>query len=192
MTHNWRMHALALVLLAAAVVAVAPGASASHGPASGIITINSHYDDDGALITPHTCSTATPGLCQFTYASMPKWTGTFTGTSSNHAYGSFDPMTQEVHGVVWEYFPEVTVAGCGKGTMMWRGEIEMTPGEQDPTTGGMVGHGTWTYVAGSGTGDLTKIVSGTFTSDHVVFKPPFMENHDDAVGTLICRNRSAR
>lgn len=177
-------------LLAFGSVAAAPAVVA--GPpadrsVSRTIAIKTRFDDQGGFISPHTCSTDTPGLCQFTFTSSPAWTGTFTGRSLNRAYGSFNPLTQEVHGVIWEYFPEVTVAGCGTGTMMWRGEIRMTPGNQDPTTGGIVMDGTWEYVQGSGTGGLANIESGIFTSEDMVFRLPFMENHEDAVGSLVCK-----
>lgn len=183
---------LVLALAFTAVVAASPGALAGERWVSRSIAINSHFDDQGGLITPHTCSTDTPGLCQFTFSSAPVWTGTFTGTSLNRAYGTFNPLTQEVHGVIWEYFPEVTVEGCGTGTMMWRGEIVMKPGDQDPTTGGIVMQGTWKYVRGSGTGALANIASGIFHMQDGVFKPPFMENHEDAVGSLVCKTRRAR
>jgi hypothetical protein len=177
--------AVALLLIVAAV----PGARADGHPAYRTVAIDTHYDDQGSVILPHTCSVSIPGLCEFTFSSKPRWTGTFTGTSINHAYGSFNPLTQSVEGEIWEYFPEVAVAGCGAGTMMWHAVFEMTPGEQDPTTGGVVGHGTWSYVRGSGTGGLAAIRSGLFTAEHVSFQLPFMENHDKAVGSMVCRPR---
>jgi len=179
----------ALVALAAAapIAQADDDATATHS-----IAFQAHYDDDGGLATPHTCTTATPGFCQLRYESFPKWSGAFVGTSRATAYGSFDPVTQELHGVVWEYFPQVTVAGCGTGTMMWRGAITIRAREQDPTTGGVIGGGTWTYVRGSGTGDLAGIRSGRFDSKHVVFKLPFMENHDNALGSLVCKSPTGR
>lgn len=188
-----RTLSIAVALLVAGLAA-APSATASRKPWGGArtIAIQSHFDDQGGLITPHSCSTDTPGLCQFTFSSKPTWSGTFTGTSINHSYGTFNPLTQEVHGEIWEYFPEVTVDGCGTGTMVWRGEIVMKPGEQDPTRGGIVMQGTWEYVKGSGTGGLANIESGTFTMKDGVFKPPFMENHEDAVGSLVCGSGAGR
>ncbi|MDP9182414.1 MAG: hypothetical protein M3P04_06510 [Actinomycetota bacterium] len=177
-----------ILCVSAALVVLAAGAPLANAtsPGTRTIAIKAHYDDNGALATPHTCSLTIPGFCQLRYGSFPKWSGTFVGTGSNDAYGSVDPMTQELHAIIWEYFPQVTVAGCGSGTMMWRGEATFTRAEQDPTTGGVVGHATWTYVKGSGTGDLARIKSGHFSSKHIVFKLPFFENHDDGIGSLVC------
>lgn len=185
-----RVPALALALLA--LVTAAPHAGAADRAVARTIAIDTRFDDEGGMTSLHTCSVDIPGLCQLTFSSAPVWTGTFTGTSLNRAYASYDPLTQELHAVVWEYFPEVTVAGCGTGTMMWRGEIVMTSEDQDPTAGGIVLDGTWNYVRGSGTGDLANITSGTFNSKDTVFTLPFWENHDDATGSLVCRTRRAR
>jgi hypothetical protein len=136
---------------------------------------------------PQSCGVDQPGVCTFTFSGEAKWTGSFVGTSEYHAYIRFNPRTQTLESTdIWEHFVAVDVPGCGRGSMMWHGSGGATAAEQDPSTGKVSGHGTYTHVHGTGTGDLATVDRGSFETSGMRFQPPWMENHGDANGTIVC------
>lgn len=182
---------LMLIALGTSSPATAAGkkkTSAKKTSATRTITFQAHYDDIGGVLMPQACGVSQPGLCTVALRGQVKWTGGLVGVSEYQAYAHFNPTTMAFEtDNVWENFVSVTVPGCGTGSMMWHGHVEVTAGEQDPTTLALIGHGTWNYVPGTGTGGLAKMVRGTFDAKQIRFQPPFMENHGDVTGTLVCR-----
>jgi hypothetical protein len=145
-------------------------------------------DDIGFVTYPQSCGVNQAGFCNVTSSGETQWSGDFEGASLYHQVGHFDPQSMSYRARSWDRFVSVTVAGCGTGTMTWYGVGVASAEEQDPTTGKLIGHGTWEYVPGSGTGDLANVVSGTMTFDHIEFAPGTWENHEEVTGTIVCRS----
>jgi len=143
-------------LCAALVLATVASMSIAHAEGQKTIQIRAHFDDRGATPMPQSCWIDHEGVCTFVLTGSAHWSGTFAGNSDYRIYGHFDPTTMSVvTDDIWEHFTTVSVQGCGRGSMLWHGELTVTPQEQDPTTGQMRGHGTWTFEKGTGTGALS-------------------------------------
>lgn len=185
---------ISLALLVALTLVVIPRADARRArpPASEgrikTLTFHAHIDDIGFLVYPQSCSIGQSGICAFTTTGEAEWTGDFDGTSVYRQTGHFDPATRAYQAKVWEKFESVKVAGCGTGSMMWRGTGTVTAEEQDPLSGKLIGHGKWNHVPGTGTGDLAGVVAGSITLDRIEFTPGTWENHADVTGTIVCRS----
>jgi hypothetical protein len=101
------------------------------------------------------CDPTDPTRCAGTYRSIRTFTGDLTGTA--YLAGSAVLLADGTYQgqAVAQFTGEV--AGCGQGTL-----IMLEVGVLDPATGANAG--TWTIVAGRGTGDLTA-TSGAGTAD---------------------------
>jgi hypothetical protein len=101
------------------------------------------------------CDPTDPARCAGTYRVIRTFTGDLTGTAyvagSAVLMGDRTYQGQDVAQFTGE------VAGCGKGTL-----IMLEAGVPDPATG--TSAGTWTIVAGRGTGDLAQ-TSGAGSAD---------------------------
>jgi hypothetical protein len=98
------------------------------------------------------CDPTTPSRCIFSFQNVKTYTGELTGTS----YGSGTAALGSdglYHAVVVERFTG-TVSGCGEGTFITR-----VADDFDLATGKATG--SWTIVAGSGTGDLQHASGGS-------------------------------
>lgn len=177
---------LGLTSVLALLLTTAPHASAATRPAR-TVHIDATFNDNGGTVYPRSCSLDQPGLCSFMITGEASWSGDIQGWSIYRAFGYFDPATGSVQSEnLWEHFVEAHVNGCGDGTMMWHSNFSITPQEQDPTSGQIVGSGTWIYVRGSGTGDLDGMVAGSLEVKGTRFAPPFFINHGEAHGTIQC------
>ena len=112
------------------------------------------------------CDPTTPTRCVGTFETVRTYTGDFRGTS--YVVGSAAKLPDGTYqGQDVAQFSG-TIAGCGTGTV-----IMLEVGVLDPATGAQ--RGTWTIIAGQGTGDLAR-VNGSGASDD-----------NQASGTLRCQ-----
>jgi Protein of unknown function (DUF3224) len=97
------------------------------------------------------CDPTDPARCAGTFRSIRTFTGDLTGTA--YVAGSAVLMSDGTYQgqAVVQFTGEV--AGCGQGTL-----IMLEEGVLDPATG--AAPGTWTIVAGRGTGDLAATSGG--------------------------------
>jgi hypothetical protein len=115
------------------------------------------------------CDPTDPTRCAGTFRSIRTFTGDLAGTA--YVVGSATLLGDGTYqGQALAQFTG-EVEGCGQGTLLM-----LETGVLDPATGG--GHGTWTIVAGQGTGDLAN-TSGSGTAD--------ASAAPDTVGTIRCR-----
>jgi hypothetical protein len=181
---------ISAALLGGLLLATVPNAQALPPEDKGglkTIHFTTVEDDIGFMTYPQSCGVNQAGFCSITSSGQTDWSGDFEGSSLYHQTGHFDAQSTSYRAESWDWFVSVTVAGCGTGNMIWEGVGVASAQEQDPTTGKVIGHGTWNYVPGSGTGDLANVVSGTMTFDHIEFAPGTWENHEKVTGTIVCR-----
>ena len=158
-------HLLGVLTVAVFVTSTAAAARADGGGASGARPVA--FGSTFRVVGGHApCDPTTPTRCVGTFETVRTYTGDFTGTS--YVVGSAAKLPDGTYqGQDVAQFSG-TIAGCGTGTV-----IMLEVGVLDPATGGQ--RGTWTIIAGQGTGDLAR-VAGSGTSDD-----------NKASGTLRCQ-----
>ena len=184
------MHTRAVVMGLAAVAGVAAITIGTLAPASGNEGETVHFQ----VVSPvnesnfGTSFTTVGGNCGYPPITSPcislaqgaepspgayndTLKGDFKGTGQHVTEGvlsttnlfTLSPLSLDIPFVTREALSPLTVRGCGTGTLVMQGEGNLNSGS-----------GTWTIVAGSGTGDLTGIVGGgTFSGSN---PPPLIGN----------------
>src|SRR5690242_9876079 len=134
---------------------------------------------------PQSCGVAQPGLCTFTGSGLVRWTGAVAGWSEYRSYAHYDPASGSVLAEIWERFVTARVGGCGLGSFLTHGSAVVEPRDQDPMKGGIRFHATWSFVDGTGTGELAHVTSGRFSTDGA-FELATFANHGTIKGYLTC------
>ena len=187
--------ATAALLLLGAGVSSADPANRPH-PGKGEIktlAVDAHYTEPAGSWDGAECS----GLSTASPSCGARLTGyaTFTGTLYGKEY--YDLVSRKVTpdgqiGFDGAGYFTGGVQGCGKGsyTLDMAGSVEM--GKYDPVTTSTPASNEWRYRPGSGTGELTNLVSGSGVNHFTVYwsgavgvAPVFGEG--DFTGTIRCR-----
>lgn len=179
---NFSLSALALVL---AIVTTGTAQARSRHDDPEVRAVDIQFTDPGLLtgVQNVRCGSQQPGVCELEFRGHSTVTGTMTG---------FTDYTMWAHGNTdgsKSYYTLETftgaVDGCGRGTFGFvteDGVVGATPSATDPLGNDI--HATWTVVPDSGTGDLTRLVSGGGEQHGVTY--PDTSTHGQMTGTITC------
>lgn len=184
--------AVAAMLAVGFVAGIAPAQAKSQ---TTTIQVNTHYTEPAGSWDGAQCS----GLATFTPTCGARNVGhaTFTGTMWGDEYYDLTGMdpTALPGRITYEGVGYITggVEGCGTGTFIidnTEGYIDMN--QYHPLTDSAPGFNRWTLRPGSGTGELTNLVSGSGVNNWT-FHPSGaaginpLEGEGDFTGTITCR-----
>lgn len=187
-----------VLIITAAVIGLAGGGVAqARPPKTRTIDVHTHYtepegDWDGAQCLG--LATVTPECRAHNVG-----TATFTGTMWGDDYYDLTTSTssQSPGHITYEGPNYITggVEGCGTGSYIiddYKGDIDMT--KYDPLTNSAPGYNTWRLRPGSGTGELTNLVSGEGVNHWRYYfggrnGDPEKFGEGDFTGTITCRLR---
>lgn len=157
------------------------------------IQVHSHYTEPSGSVDGAQCRglVALKPDCQLRYVGTATFTGTMWGDEYYDLTGWVTPGGQ----ITYEGYASITggVEGCGTGSYIidgYEGSTDMT--RYDPVTHGAPGYVKWRLRPGSGTGQLTNLVSG---EGEVHWTDYFVEHNGDTnkagegdvTGTITCR-----
>ena len=184
--------------IAATAALVAVALIAGTGPAQAksrtkTIEVHTHYTEPAAYDYGVQCAgvlTLAPACVAHVYGTAT-FTGTMWGDVSYDNYGSATPdgkLTYEGPDYI-----DGGVIGCGTGTYIiedTKGYVDMS--QFDPLTNSAPAHNEWHLRAGSGTGELTNLVSGSGENhwrEYFVGKDgdSTKAGEGDFTGTITCR-----
>ena len=186
--------------IATAAALLAVGLIVGIGPAQAktrtkTIDVHSHYTEPAGSVDGAQCR----GLATFTPDCGIRETGysTFTGTmwgDEHYDLTGADPSALPDGKITYEGAAYITggVEGCGTGTYILDntdGYIDMT--KYDPITDSAPGYNKWHLRPGSGTGELTNLVSGEGVNNWTIHLAGTvgvtpMEGEGDFTGTITC------
>lgn len=184
----------AALLLLSAGVAWADPAKRPH-PGKGeikTVAVNAHYTEPAGSWDGAACSGLSTGspTCRARNAGYATFTGTLYGEEYYDLEGT---VTTDRH-ITYEGPAYVTggVQGCGKGSYI----LEITNGyidmkKYDPVTNSAPGFNEWSYRPGSGTGELTNLISGSGVNHWTIYWSGAagvtpVEGEGDFTGTIRC------
>jgi len=187
---------LRVTLIAAAVISLAgSGAAQAHSPQLSTVTVHTHYTEPDGTYDGAQCGGlgALKPECHVHYLGRATFTGTMYGDVS---FDLTTPTASQSPGhITYEGPDNITggVVGCGTGSYVIvdsNGDIDMT--KYDPITNSAPGYNTWKLRPGSGTGELTNLLSGEGENhwrEYFSGKPgaPDTYGEGDFTGTITCR-----
>jgi hypothetical protein len=158
------------------------------------VDVRSHYTEPAGSWDGAQCW----GLATFIPECHARNVGhaTFTGTMRGDQYYELHGTVTPDGKITYEgpaYFTGGTIEGCGTGTFILdetKGYVDMS--EYDPITDSAPGFNEWQLRPGSGTGELTNLVSGSGVNNWT-FHPAGaagitqLEGEGDFTGTITCQ-----
>ena len=185
----------AVLLVSALIVGIGP---AEARPRAKTIEVHSHYTEPAGSEAGATClggATSTPE-CRVLFGGEATVTGTMWGHEAYDLSGG-DPSALPAGKITFEgtMYMNGGVEGCGTGTYILEGtegEIDMT--KYDAITDSAPASAKWRLRPGSGTGELTNLVSGSgelhgkihLAGGNAAGVRPYFGD-GDFTGTITCR-----
>lgn len=162
------------------------------GSRTRTIQVHAHFTEPAGNIGV-TCLLVTPD-CRMRYAGTSTYTGTFWGHETNDLHSTDEGVVTPGGHLTYEGDAVLTggIVGCGTGSFTFYGKGFIDMSRYDPITNSAPGYNDWHIRPGSGTGQLTNLVSGGGDGHWTYYSvgknnDPNQSGEGDFTGTITCR-----
>jgi len=168
-------------------------ANSGTGSRTTTIQVHAHYTEPAGDLGATCLLVVTPD-CRLRYVGKATFTGTMWGPETFDLQSNDEGIATKDGHITYEGHGTITggVVGCGTGSYTLEGAGYVDMSQFNPVTQSAPGYNTWRLRPGSGTGQLTNLVSGQGVNNWTYYPvgkngDPNQSGEGDFTGTITCR-----